>query len=38
MLTPQRKFAKALPNKLIDELLYRYQKPENLISENGLLK
>ena len=27
-----------LPNDLIDELLKGYQKPEDLIGENGLLK
>ena len=29
---------KALPNDLIDGLLANYQKPEDLIGENGLLK
>ncbi|OGV76664.1 MAG: hypothetical protein A3I83_02880 [Methylotenera sp. RIFCSPLOWO2_02_FULL_45_14] len=29
---------KALPNDLIDSLLSNYKKPENLSSENGLLK
>ena len=29
---------KALPNDLIDSLLSNYQKPEDLIGENGLLK
>lgn len=30
--------SKALPNDLIDGLLANYQKPEDLIGENGLLK
>ena len=30
--------AKALPLDLIDSLLSNYKKPEDLISENGLLK
>jgi putative transposase len=38
MTTPQSKALKALPNDLIDELLADYQKPEDLIGENGLLK
>ena len=29
---------KALPNDLIDSLLFDYKKPEDLIGENGLLK
>lgn len=29
---------KALPNDLIDSLLSNYKKPEDLISENSLLK
>lgn len=29
---------KALPNHVIDNLLSEYQKPEDLIGENGLLK
>ena len=29
---------KALPNDLIDSLLANYKKPEDMISENGLLK
>jgi putative transposase len=29
---------KVLPNDLIDSLLSNYQKPEDLIGENGLLK
>ena len=29
---------KVLPNDLIDELLANYKKPEDLISESGLLK
>ena len=38
-MTPtQSKAAKDLPNDLIDELLKGYQKPEDLIGENGLLK
>jgi putative transposase len=37
-MTTQNKAAKALPNDLIDELLAGYQKPEDLIGENGLLK
>ena len=37
MTTPTRAL-KALPNDLIDELLAGYQKPEDLISNNGLLK
>ena len=37
-MTTQTKAPKALPNKLIDELLAGYQKPEDLIGENGLLK
>ena len=27
-----------VPNELLDELLSDYQKPEDLIGENGLLK
>ena len=27
-----------VPNDLLDELLANYQKPEDLIGENGLLK
>ena len=38
MTTIQHKAAKILPNDLIDELLAGYQKPEDLIGENGLLK
>jgi len=38
MTTTQSKVAKDLPNDLIDELLKGYQKPEDLIGENGLLK
>ena len=38
MTTPQSKALKVLPNDLIDELLAGYQKPEDLIGENGLLK
>ena len=38
MTTIQSKLAKDLPNDLIDELLKGYQKPEDLIGENGLLK
>lgn len=34
----QNKALKTLPNDLIDELLAGYQKPEDLIGENGLLK
>ena len=34
----QTKAPKALPKELIDKLLAAYQKPEDLISENGLLK
>ena len=37
-MTTQNKATKALPNDLIDELLACYQKPEDLIGENGLLK
>ena len=37
-MTTQTKALKALPNDLIDELLAGYQKPEDLIGENGLLK
>lgn len=37
-MTTQTKASKALPYKLIDELLAGYQKPEDLIGENGLLK
>ena len=37
-MTTQTKALKALPNELIDELLAGYQKPEDLIGENGLLK
>lgn len=29
---------KSLPNDLIDSLLSNYKKPEDLVSENGLLK
>jgi putative transposase len=29
---------KALPNDLIDRLLFDYKNPEDLIGENGLLK
>ena len=38
MTTTQSKLVKDLPNDLIDELLKGYQKPEDLIGENGLLK
>ena len=38
MTTSRSKVAKALPNDLIDELLAGYQKLEDLIGENGLLK
>ena len=38
MTTTQSKLAKDLPSDLIDELLKGYQKPEDLIGENGLLK
>ena len=38
MTTTQSKTAKDLPNDLIDELLAGYQKPEDFIGENGLLK
>ena len=34
----QNKALKALPNNLIDELLADYQKSEELIGENSLLK
>lgn len=34
----QTKAAKALPNDLMDELLTRYQKPEDLLAGNGRLK
>ena len=37
-MTTQTKALKDLPNDLIDELLAGYQKPEDLIGENGLLK
>jgi hypothetical protein len=37
-MTIPNKVLKALPNDLIDELLTGYQKPEDLIGENGLLK
>ena len=37
-MTPQSKALKVLPNDLTDELLAGYQKPEDLIGENGLLK
>ena len=37
-MTTQNKALKVLPNDLIDELLAGYQKPEDLIGENGLLK
>jgi len=30
--------SKPIPTDLIDSLLAGYQKPENLIGENGLLK
>ena len=36
MTTAQSKLTKDLPNDLIDELLKGYQKPANLIGENGL--
>ena len=38
MTTTQSKLAKDLPSDLIDEVLKGYQKPEDLIGENGLLK
>ena len=38
MMTTQSKVAKDWPNDLIDELLKFYQKPEDLIGENGLFK
>ena len=38
MTTQASKALKVLPNDLIDELLAGYQKPEDLIGENGLLK
>ena len=38
MMSTQSKTAKDLPNDLIDELLVGFQKPEDLIGENGLLK
>jgi hypothetical protein len=38
MTTAQGKALKVLPNDLIDELLADYQKPEDLIGENGMLK
>ena len=38
MMTTQSKVAKDWPNDLIDELLKCYQKPEDLIGENGLFK
>ena len=38
MTSTQSKSAKDLPNDLIDKLLAGYQKPEDLIGENGLLK
>ena len=37
-MTTQNKATKALPNDLIDELLAHYQKSEDIIGENGLLK
>jgi putative transposase len=37
-MTTQNKATKALPNDLIEELLAHYQKPEDIIGENGLLK
>ena len=38
MTTTQSKLAKDLPSDLIDERLKGYQKSEDLIGENGLLK
>ena len=38
MTTTQSKALKALPHDLINELLADYQKSEDLIGENGLLK
>ncbi len=38
MTTTQSKVVKDLPDDLIDELLAGYQRPEDLIGENGLLK
>ena len=38
MMSAPSKAAKGLPDDLMDELLAGYQKPEDLVGENGLLK